>query len=525
MKSRIFIKYFSDLRKSVSIIGSGPSGFYAAHYMLSKSKIPLDITIWEKLPIPFGLSRYGVAPDHPEVKNCENTFKLSVNSTITPCTDPTTSIRAKTSTEDPSLFGLSTAKLQANKEINANLRGKNHSFKFVGNLTIGEDISLETLYNSQDAVILSYGCSDDNKLGIENEYNTSGVFTSREFVNWYNGHPDYSTDEKLTNFNWSNVKKVCIIGNGNVALDITRLLLSNQIKNIWETTDINPVALKCLNRAPIEEVKLIARRDFPHSKFTNKELRELWELEKYGIRGMINKKFFTPEKWNMQTSSRSFKRCVEMCDEFLKPFDQRTKKYSKKYPLPEVNYARSWELDYLKTPICINNDNKRTLKSLTLCENEISPKNEIIKHKTKISEYQTDILITSLGYCGSPLPGFSNIRIKFDKGHIANDKGRVLDYDNNIIPNLYTSGWIRKGGRGIIMTTMVDSFAVADVILQDLYKSTSSKTKNIDISNFKTTTWQDWLKIDEREKKLGADKGKIRDKMLTKKEIFQFLGK
>lgn len=150
---------------------------------------------------------------------------------------------------------------------------------------------LKELLDNQDAVILSYGCTGDRKLNIPGELGTKGVFSSREFVNWYNGHPDFAKDKRFTDFDWSKVSKVGIIGNGNVALDITRVLISNQIDEIWENTDISSLALNLLRRAPVKDVKLIARRDFVHSKFTNKELRELWELEKYGIRGRIDPKF------------------------------------------------------------------------------------------------------------------------------------------------------------------------------------------------------------------------------------------
>lgn len=132
----IFIRQLSSQvkRKSVSVVGSGPSGFYTAYHLLSKSPIPLHVTIWEKLPVPFGLSRYGVAPDHPEVKNCEDTF--------TNC---------------------------AEQYISGEVNDKNplgHKFDFIGGVKIGEDVPLKTLIDNQDAVILSYGCGGDKRLGI-----------------------------------------------------------------------------------------------------------------------------------------------------------------------------------------------------------------------------------------------------------------------------------------------------------------------------------------------------------------------
>ena len=111
-----------DSRKTVSIVGSGPSGFYTAYHLLKKSPIPLNVTIWEKLPVPFGLSRYGVAPDHPEVKNCEETFTTCAEEFSSPT-------------------------------------NQKHKFSFVGGITIGKEILLKELLDNQDAVILSYGCT------------------------------------------------------------------------------------------------------------------------------------------------------------------------------------------------------------------------------------------------------------------------------------------------------------------------------------------------------------------------------
>lgn len=251
--------------RNISIIGSGPSGLYTAYHLLKKAntiKIPFNIKIWEKFPIPFGLSRFGVAPDHPEVKNCESTF---------------------------------TSMFENYKELS---EGYCQKLEFIGNVAVdsqiptAQHISLKNLYDNQDMIVFSYGCNGDKRLGLSDENSTNGVFTSRQFVNWYNGQFDQSLNDKFMNFDWSNVKRIGIIGNGNVALDLTRVLISNKIDQIWSNTDISIEALKKLREAPIESVKIFGRRDFLQSKFTNKELRELWELEKYGIYGSIDSKQF-----------------------------------------------------------------------------------------------------------------------------------------------------------------------------------------------------------------------------------------
>lgn len=486
---------FNAGRKKVSIVGSGPSGFYTAYHLLTKSSVPLHITMWEKLPVPFGLSRYGIAPDHPEVKKCEDTFTRCAEEFSQP--------------------------------------GQKHRFDFVGGVTIGDKILLSELLHKEDAVILSYGCTGDKKLGIPGENDTKGVYSSREFVNWYNGHPDFAMDPKFTDFDWSQVKKVGIIGNGNVALDLTRVLISNRVEALWGPTDISPVALTCLMKAPVKNVKLIARRDFYHSKFTNKELRELWEMEKYGIHGKIDPQYFRADMYDLNSiDDRAFKRRVEMCSEYLKPYDQRTKKNYKKFVPPPITASdsKTWELDYLKSPLRINSDDAGKIKSLTLCKNEITDDNKVIPLKDEKITYELDLLITSLGYAGKPLAEFSKLGVQFQKGHIANDAGRVLNVKGTIFPKLYASGWIRKGSEGVIASTMMDAFSVADIVINDLSAnaatvntSTSTGTAGtFDLSGIRHTTWRDWKRINESELKLGEIENKARVKYLKNEDMLSY---
>ncbi|SCU79870.1 LADA_0B03708g1_1 [Lachancea dasiensis] len=481
------LRYLSTARKSVSVIGSGPSGFYTVCRLLSKSTVPLDVTLWEKLIVPFGLSRYGVAPDHPEVKNCEDTFS-----------------RCAEEFRIPNKAG--------------------HHFRFMGNVNIGEDLKLRQLLETQDAVILSYGCGGDRRLGIPGEKDTHGVFTSREIVNWYNGHPEFSGNkDTLSSFDWSRVRKVGIIGNGNVALDITRILLSNRIPEIWSQTDINLEALRALNQAPIEQVKLIARRDFQHSKFTNKEFRELWELEKYGIKGIIRPEFFDVTKFDMAGADRVFKRRVEMVSEYLLPFDQRTKKSYKKNKPPSTGVTKTWELDFLKTPLKINSDSQGRLQSVTLCENSLTSDNQVKQHHDETLEYDVDVLITSLGYGSSPLEEFVPLNIGFGSNRVTNTNGHVLDTNGSMVPGLFAAGWIRKGSSGVIASTMADAFQVADAVIAELESGALPKTKALDVSGLKYTTWEDWQKIDNEERKQGILEGKPRSKMLSASEMLEFL--
>lgn len=479
----------STARKSISIVGSGPSGFYTAYRLLSKSDIPLKVTLWEKLPVPYGLARYGVAPDHPEVKNCEDTFADIANQFY-------------------------------------NSTNMKHEFQFIGNVNIGKDIKLKELIDTEDSVVLAYGCTGDRKLGIKGEETTKGVFSSRHFVNWYNGHPDYSMAKEFLNFDWSRVKSVGIIGNGNVALDLSRILLSCNIKELWDSTDVSTIALNCLRKAPIENLKIIARRDFVHSKFTNKELRELWELEKYGIFGKISLEYFNLANLPLKTLSRPMKRTAEMCYEYLKPYDQRSKNsYKKAKPLDIPDSQKKiWELDYLKSPIEINSDNEGNVKSLLLQENMLTEDNRVIPIEGKTKTMDVDLLITSLGYLPQPLDEFKELNIKFNKNHLINDEGRVQSTNDTLIDNLYASGWIKYGSKGVIASTMMDAFNVADTIINDLKtKEQKSKKEVLLPKESNHITWKDWSALDRYELQLGKQKGKTRVKVLDAKEMLSIM--
>lgn len=482
------LRQLSTTRKSVSVVGSGPSGFYTVCRLLGKSTIPLDVTLWEKLPVPFGLSRYGVAPDHPEVKNCEDTFSRC-----------------------------------AEEFQHSNSKG--HTFKFMGNVDIGRDVKLKQLLDSQDAVVLSYGCSGDHKLGISGE-DAKGVFTSREIVSWYNGHPEFANDERLSTFDWSRVRKVGIIGNGNVALDITRILLSCRETEVWGATDVSLPALKALQKAPIEEVKLIARRDFLHSKFTNKEFRELWELERFGVKGVIRPEFFDLHKIQALEADRVLKRRIEMVSQYMLPFDQRTKKNYKKNAPPEGGYTKRWEMDYLKTPLQINTDAGGKLTSLTICHNRLTSDNRVEQIPESTETYELDLLVTSLGYGSHPLGEFDALNIGFSKNSVANDRGHVLDRNGNVFPGLFAAGWIRKGSSGVIASTMADAFEVADSVLQELEQAPQSHQKPpIHMTGTNFTTWEDWRLLDAEERRRGQEHGRLRDKFLSASEMLAFSGK
>src|SRR3954464_1175852 len=210
--------------RRAAVIGAGPAGFYATELLLKQD---FEVDLYDALPTPFGLVRSGVAPDHPKIKNVTNRYEKVA--------------------ADP-------------------------GFRFFGGVMLGDDIHREELLERYHAVVYAVGSSDDNRLGIEGE-DRPGSHAATEFVAWYNGHPDFADRE----FDLSATRAV-VIGNGNVAIDVARMLVLDPDEiSITDTADH---AIDALTRAQVEHVTLLGRRGPAQAAFTNPELRELGELQR-----------------------------------------------------------------------------------------------------------------------------------------------------------------------------------------------------------------------------------------------------
>nr|MBA2439430.1 FAD-dependent oxidoreductase [Thermoleophilaceae bacterium] len=209
----------------VAIVGSGPAGFYAAGHLLSAKDVTVEVDLIDRLPTPFGLVRAGVAPDHPKIKSVTRVYE-------------------KTAAKP--------------------------GFRFFGNVEVGRDLSHAELKRHYHAVIYAVGAQTDRTMGIEGE-NLPGSWAATDFVAWYNGHPDYRELE----FDLS-CRRAVVIGNGNVAMDVARMLVLPRAE--LEVTDIADHAVDPMAESGIEEVVIVGRRGPAQAAFTNPELRELGEL-------------------------------------------------------------------------------------------------------------------------------------------------------------------------------------------------------------------------------------------------------
>ncbi|KAJ5133133.1 hypothetical protein N7526_004498 [Penicillium atrosanguineum] len=466
----------------VAIVGSGPAGFYAAARLLRKQQ-DVVVDMYEKLPVPFGLARYGVAPDHPEVKNCEETF-----------TEVATSPR----------------------------------FNFVGNIDLGNDLPLTALKPHYDAILFAYGASKDKELGIP------GRKPSEVYI-------------QLVRLSGDAV----IVGQGNVALDVARILLTDV--DALRTTDIADYALEALSKSRIKRVRVVGRRGPLQAAFTIKEIRELLQLPSVAF-DPISKDIFPPDDV-VNALPRAQKRLMQLLGKGSTNDPQKS--------------TKSWSLDFLLSPDSLHWSpiHPYHLSHAKFSRNELdsadpyNPSSKVTPKylssgKPAMVNLPASIFFRSVGYKSLPLPGLEDIGIRFDdqRGVIPNDGfGRVRSPssagdqqklpDGSVIahlPGLYCAGWVKRGPTGVIASTMTDAFTTADSIIQDLASHSGSGSllhdpdhssglgwdgvkAEAECRGLRSTSWKDWQRIDAAERKRGQQKGKIRDKMGRVEEMLQVL--
>lgn len=437
-KSAISRAYFHNAsilpqkKLSVAVVGSGPSGCYTAKYLLSSIEKDdtlnlkhVEVDVLDKLPTPFGLVRSGVAPDHPEVKNVENDFSH--------------------------LFEKYSD-------------GNNLSMAFRGNVTVGKDVQLDELQRLYDIVVLAYGCESDRKLGIPGE-SLKGVFSAREFVAWYNAHPDFSyLQESLKDvLKDPENAQVVVIGQGNVALDCARILTKG--RKALEHTDIASHALDVIQNG-VKSTVVLGRRGHIQGAFTIKELRELTKLEDADF--IVHQQDLDHGKTEQSIQelnsegARPKVRINKLLEDAASNCSHQTEHRSKKV-----------ELRFLLNPVkFIPDDNDDSRLGSILCE-VTTLKGEAHKQVAvgtgEMTEIPAQMALVSIGYKGVALPGMKCDTFNEEKGVVNNSHGKVES-------NLYVSGWLKRGPSGIIGTNIHDAKDTVASILNDIK---SRKIRNI----------------------------------------------
>lgn len=439
---------------SLAVVGSGPAAFYTA--LRVAQKIPnVSVSMFERHAFPFGLTRYGVAPDHPEVRNCQERFE----------------------------------ELAAHKHFN-----------FFGHCEIGKDVELRNLTKAFDAVLLAYGASGERKLSVPGESETKGVLSARSFVGWYNGEPEFRHLDMVPLL--SRAKTATIIGNGNVALDVARLLLRSP-HELYKT-DMSVHAIEALKHSNVEKVEIVGRRGLLHAAFTNKELRELVREPHTHMVGV------TPaSEMEIKPTARADKRKLDLIKSAAESSASDASKDDK-----------TWQLRFLRSPKHFTSDDNGCLKSITWNVNTHQDGTVVPTDTSETTN--TELAFTSIGYKSSELNGLSDIGGKFDpvKHTVVRQRGKVVGTENT-----FAAGWIATGPVGVIASTMMDSFSVGDEIVKYLenqkeFKPAVHFTPELEKH---LVSWSDWSKIDREEIARGEATGRPREKFTHSGDAIDWL--
>lgn len=439
------------MTRHIAIVGSGPAGYYTAEAAQKQWGDEVRIDVFDTLPVPYGLIRTGVAPDHQSIKGVSRRYEATA--------------------------------------LSDNVR-------FVGNVTVGEDLTLAELQGLYDAVVFATGAPHDKPLEIPGA-DLANVFGSAAFVGWYNGHPQFANlAPDLSG------KHAVVIGMGNVALDVARILAKTEAE--FASSDIVGHALDALRGSNVRTVTIVGRRGPHQIMMTPKELGELMHLERASPR----------------VDPADLPEIGE--DAILEPGLRKSVTHLRSFAaIPESERAdKAIEIDFdmFASPVRLLGEGK--VEGVEVERTAVEAGRAIGTGETYV--VPADLVVACIGYRSSPIPG-----VPFDEraGRFANDEGRIL-------PGLYAVGWARRGPTGTIGTNRPDGFGVVERIAEDLASGALGNeqkegragfdrlavARNLDI-----VTFRDWKKIEEAEAK-AAREGAPREKFVDIKSMIRARG-
>ena len=430
----------------VAIIGAGPAGVYAGNILsrvAAEAGREVTIDVIESLPAPYGLIRYGVAPDHPRIKGIVNSLHEMLDA---------------------------------------------GSMRFLGNVTYGVDLTLDDLRAHYHAVIFATGALRDADLDIPG-IDLPGSFGAADFVSWYDGHPDVARTWPL------DATDVAVIGNGNVALDVARMLAKHPHDLL--STDIPENVHAGLLGSPVTDVHVFGRRSPAHVKFTPIELRELADVPDVDV-------IVYDDDFELGEHAEE----LIAANNQVKVMTRTLESWRRREPL---GASRRLHLHFLHAPVEIYGDGR--VEGMRFERTEVAADGSV--HGTgEILDYPLQAVYRAVGYFGSPLPG-----VPFDEraGVIPNEAGRVLDATGTPIPGLYATGWIKRGPVGLIGHTKGDASETVARIADDVASLPVPATTDpnavlelLESRDVRYTTWQGWLALDAHERALGeADESDV----------------
>ena len=444
----------------VAVIGSGPSGMYAADALASQAGIEVSVDIIDKLPSPFGLVRYGVAPDHLSIRSVRDTLDKVLD---------------------------------------------HPSVRFLGNVEVGRDITVGQLREFYDAIVLTYGASRDRALGIPGE-DLPGSIAATDFVNWYTGHPDMDPDAYSAFL--SSATSVAVIGVGNVAVDVTRVL--SKAPGEIEHTDMPEHVFAALRASGVRAVHVIGRRGPAQATWTTKELRELGELEECQVLIAEGGDASDPASQRSIAEDKAVARNVAVIDGWAHHVDD--------------GRQRSIHLHFRCRPVEILGTDR--IEGLVVETTALDESGQATgTGETHV--VPVDAVIRSVGYRGIALDG-----VPFDdrRGVIPNLDGRVMNGDLPV-PGLYVAGWIKRGPSGIIGTNKKDAVQTVNCLLEDLADPASWTASRPDpaavneaLEGTRVVEISGWRSIDAAERALGATRGRDRTTLHDRADLLGAAG-
>ncbi len=440
----------------LAVIGAGPAGIYASDLIIkAKRDFDVSVDLFDLLPAPYGLVRYGVAPDHPRIKGI---------------------IRALYEVLD---------------------RG---DIRFFGNVQYGTDIKLSDLKKHYNAVIFATGAIKDADLNIPG-IDLDGSYGAADFVNWYDAHPDFPLTWPL------NAKQIAVIGNGNVALDVARMLI--KLPDDLLSTDIPEHVYEGLKSSPVTDVHVFGRRGPAQVKFSPLELREALHVN--GVQAIVDPADFQFDQGSQEAiDSNNQIRVMVKTLEDLKDN-------------PQPAQERRLHLHFFHSPLeVVGEDGK--VSAIKFERTKLDGTGNVVG-TGEVIEYPVQAVYRAVGYFGSELD-----QIPFDSkaGVISNEEGRVLDESGKHIPAVYCTGWIKRGPVGLIGHTKADAIETIGHLIEDRASwwnpeqpDESAIVETLSSRGVEFIDWSHWLRIDAQERKLGEGEGRERIKLFDRNQMLK----
>jgi ferredoxin--NADP+ reductase len=459
----------ADQPLRVAIVGSGPSGFYTAEKLLKPDGVAVEVDMYDRLPVPFGLVRFGVAPDHEKIKNVTRVYNK---------------VAAKP------------------------------NFRFYGNVEVGMHVTLDDLRRHYHQIVYCTGAQTDRRMGIPGE-DLERSHPATEFVAWYNGHPGYCDRE----FDLS-VERVAVVGVGNVAVDVARILC--RTREELEKTDIAEYALEALSASNVREVYILGRRGPAQAAFTNPEVKELGELD--GADFIVLPEEAELDALSRQAVDESNDKALRKKIEILQGCAERRlagkpKKLTLRFLVSPVELYG-------------DHDGKVRGMKLVQNELYVSEDGSLRpRHTDRLEELDVDMVFRSVGYRGMPIAGLPFhdrwAVIPNERGRVIDPDAK------RVMTGIYVAGWIKRGPTGIIGTNKPDAGETVDRMLEDSaqgavleppHPGVDAAEAMVRSAQPRYVSWEDWKRLQALEEERGKSLGRPRLKLTTVPDMLAALG-